>query len=482
MKRFIHSICILACALGLLATTGCQSGVDAQVLSPDAQLALANKSVVQRYYTEVWNQRSLGSLNQIFAADLQDHQCLADQAPGLHGFHQVIEAVQSGYGNTQFTLDEIIAERDMVSTRFTFSATFMANGYDISFTGHETWRLENGRIAERWGTLDFLSLMSQVFATAGPIGTLPTPTNYRPTDADTFAVRAYYEDIWNKAQDGLFHTFFEDTFVDNSPDPGQTPDLTGFMQSVAGFRDGFHNSQLSVDQLTIEGDKIRVHWTYNGEFPGNNSPVSFTGIDVWLSRGGRIQQRWGEYDLQTFVDQVGLIASPPVDPTINPTDPANPTINPIGIPSTSPQRSPSRTTKQAPTRISGSASREFGQSTVRRYYDEVWNLDQPGVIEKLFAADFVDHSPDDGQSPDLKGFKKSVADFRSSFRDPRFIVNRMVEDEDKVVVDWTFQAAFSPLRIPVEFTGNEVWRIRDGKIAERWAEYDSETLERQLSR
>lgn len=269
-----------------------------------------NKAIVARYYEDVWNQGNPDALAAICSGGLVDHVCLATQDPGLEGFEKVIRAVQASFSESHFTVDELISEGDKVTARWTFDATFAATGLKTTFSGHETWRLEDGMIVERWGNLDFLSLMSQIFATAGRIPELPKTTGFRPREAEVAAVRMYYDDIFNQRKADSFESAFADDFVDHSPDPGQSPDLAGFQRSVEGFTTAFRESKFRIDKLEVKEDKIWVNWTYQGIFPASDAPVEFTGREVWIARDGKIKERWGEYDLQALVDQIGFIASP----------------------------------------------------------------------------------------------------------------------------------------------------------------------------
>jgi steroid delta-isomerase-like uncharacterized protein len=83
--------------------------------------------------------------------------------------------------------------------------------------------------------------------------------------------------------------------------------------------------------------------------------------------------------------------------------------------------------------------------------------------------------------------RQTIAAFRKVFPDARFTNDDMLIDGDKVVVRWTCTATHqSTFRgIPatgkrVTFIGINIYRLRDGKIVERWSVKDYATVFRQL--
>ena len=77
-----------------------------------------------------------------------------------------------------------------------------------------------------------------------------------------------------------------------------------------------------------------------------------------------------------------------------------------------------------------------------------------------------------------------------AFPDLRVKIEEIVGEGDRVVVrgTWTgtHRGVFPLMPVPVSnrafaFTGMVMWRIRDGKIAERWATIDRLGLQQQLT-
>ena len=113
---------------------------------------------------------------------------------------------------------------------------------------------------------------------------------------------------------------------------------------------------------------------------------------------------------------------------------------------------------------------------------ELWDKGDPNVADEIFLPDFIDHDPAPGQGPGIEGHKQILAAYKSAFPDLRVRSEDIIEDENqnKVALRWTGQGTHSGelMQIPatgkkVTLKGMDVLRIENGKIAERWAEFDA---------
>lgn len=89
--------------------------------------------------------------------------------PGLDNFKAALFKKAGGLSDLSVTIDHLIAEGDKVVARFTLSATHSGNfqgvpptGKRVTFPATDIYRFENGRIAEGWAVMDFLSFLQQV--------------------------------------------------------------------------------------------------------------------------------------------------------------------------------------------------------------------------------------------------------------------------------------------------------------------------------
>ncbi|MFQ5859851.1 MAG: ester cyclase, partial [Anaerolineae bacterium] len=123
---------------------------------------------------------------------------------------------------------------------------------------------------------------------------------------------------------------------------------------------------------------------------------------------------------------------------------------------------------------------EENKAVVRRLYDELWNQGNLAIVDELVAADFVDHNPDPGQPPGPEGWKQSATVSRAGFPDLQVTIEDMVAEGDRVTLRLKGSGTHTGEFAGIPPTGNQfsagwvdVVRVEDGKIAERWGQFDA---------
>lgn len=128
-----------------------------------------NKAVIRRFSAEVWNQGDLDVMDELFDPQYVNHNPVPGQGPDRDGHKRVIASVRTGLPDIRETIEDMVAEGDRVVYRWTVTATHSGEvlgvpgtGKQIRFGGIEIYRLENGRIMERWGVFEQLSMLTQL--------------------------------------------------------------------------------------------------------------------------------------------------------------------------------------------------------------------------------------------------------------------------------------------------------------------------------
>lgn len=129
---------------------------------------------------------------------------------------------------------------------------------------------------------------------------------------------------------------------------------------------------------------------------------------------------------------------------------------------------------------------QSNEQLVRRFIDEVFVRGRLEAVDELVAADFVPHtwpSTGDGRG-DLK---RAMARVSKGLADVRFTVDDLIAVDDRVAVRLTASArqVGELMGIPASgksYTIGEIhwFRLRDGKIAEHWHQFDQLGMLRQL--
>jgi len=105
--------------------------------------------------------------------------------------------------------------------------------------------------------------------------------------------------------------------VDHNPVPGQEPGLAGIKHVFEAFRTAFPDLRFSVEDMIAEGEQVvsrlTMHGTHQGDFQGippTGKAVTQTGIDILRLAGGKVIERWGEFDNLGLMQQLGVIPAP----------------------------------------------------------------------------------------------------------------------------------------------------------------------------
>jgi steroid delta-isomerase-like uncharacterized protein len=131
------------------------------------------------------------------------------------------------------------------------------------------------------------------------------------------------------------------------------------------------------------------------------------------------------------------------------------------------------------------------KALIRRFLHEIHNEGNLGAAEEFIHAAHVRHTNQTtGGGRDFhgpEGFRQAVGAFRRAFSDIHFTEDGLFADGDIVVLQWTLRGTHTGEFNGIAATGRrvtsrgvDIFRMADGKIAERWA-YDDGSLMRQLT-
>jgi steroid delta-isomerase-like uncharacterized protein len=128
------------------------------------------------------------------------------------------------------------------------------------------------------------------------------------------------------------------------------------------------------------------------------------------------------------------------------------------------------------------------KALVRRFYDEVWAKGNVDFASEVFHDDYVRHDLRPSQAlPGAAGQAKIASDFRRAFPDLDWHVDLLIADDQFVVGRWTATGTHTgpwgsvePTGKAVSFSGVNIFRFRDGKVAEIWNHRDDLGLMTQI--
>ena len=222
-----------------------------------------NKALIRRWLDEVLTQGYTVRVDEIFAPNYVLHgPSLAQEVHGREGIGRYVATLRAASPDLRFTVEDQIAEGDMVVTRWSASGThqerfldFPPTGNQMAMTGIEFDRVVDGKIDEAWVS---------------------------------------------------YHLF-----TDSTLDPDRVKRVLAMMNSA--FPD------LRVDQAdsVTEGDKVAFRWimsgTHHGELMGiapTGERIVVMGMDIVRIEDGEILDYWGEFDVTGLLRQLGITPPP----------------------------------------------------------------------------------------------------------------------------------------------------------------------------
>lgn len=274
------------------------------------------------------------------------------------------------------------------------------------------------------------------------------------TDSPSKAVyRRFVEEVINGGAVDVIPELFHPDYLDHSAPPGAGTGLTVYEQVAQipkMFRGAFPDVHFTIESMVEEGDWIGTRVTGRGQHIGN----TFMGVPptgrrvVWTSFGmfrikdGKIAEHYGQPDLLGLREQ---ITQPPAPGSLD----------------------------------------EIRAIVAKYVY--ATNTANFDAFDEFVVEDYVDHDPVPGQQPGREGLKNAYRAFLSAFPDIWFTFEDLIAQGDLVVgrgvIQGTHKGEFMgvpPSGKVLHWTGTRMFRVRDGKVAEGWINFDVMGLLQQM--
>lgn len=170
-------------ALGLFRQMGAidlnvTTDPDAEPMSPDAPAVAEcvetgmdeNKAAARRWYDETLNQGRMEVLDEIVWPEEVHHSALFPDTVGIDAIKVSLGALLGTFPGIQFTVDDILADDDMVLVRWTGRGTHTGtpflgvatSGKLVEWNGMNAFRFQCGKIIEGWSEANGLALLRQL--------------------------------------------------------------------------------------------------------------------------------------------------------------------------------------------------------------------------------------------------------------------------------------------------------------------------------
>jgi steroid delta-isomerase-like uncharacterized protein len=127
-----------------------------------------------------------------------------------------------------------------------------------------------------------------------------------------------YEQIWSEGLNrgdvsAADAAFMPDCIVHVTGVPDPIRGVGAWKEFIGGFLRAFPDLQLTIEEQLIQGDSVAFRWRATGTHTGPLGPVPATGKQIAIDGlivdrvvGGKVQERWEQFDQSLMLQQLGL--------------------------------------------------------------------------------------------------------------------------------------------------------------------------------
>lgn len=127
------------------------------------------KSLVRRYYAEIWNEWSAPALEELISPDIVFRGSIGTVVNGIAEFRQYVKRIRVAFPDFHNQIEDLIAEGEKVAVRLTYTGThrgelfgFPATGNRITYAGIAIFEFAGSKIATGYVLGDSDSLKRQL--------------------------------------------------------------------------------------------------------------------------------------------------------------------------------------------------------------------------------------------------------------------------------------------------------------------------------
>lgn len=128
-----------------------------------------NKALLHRYVREVWEKRKPAAVRRFLAPDYRRHVSPDATPLTLEEQEQRLVAFQTAFPDIQITVEELVADGDLLAFRSTMRGTHRGELMGLAPTDKpvvvglvDVIRVKDGRFVEQWGGPDMYDLLRQL--------------------------------------------------------------------------------------------------------------------------------------------------------------------------------------------------------------------------------------------------------------------------------------------------------------------------------
>ncbi len=135
-------------------------------------MAREENIAAQERFAEGVNTGNFDVFDEVVAPDVVDHDPAPEQGPGPQGFKDMFANLRAAFPDLEVTPEHMTATDEDVALAYTVTGTHEGEFLSVAPTGRrmtargvQIARFRDGKMVERWGSSDELSILQQLGAT-----------------------------------------------------------------------------------------------------------------------------------------------------------------------------------------------------------------------------------------------------------------------------------------------------------------------------
>lgn len=126
-------------------------------------MSTKTNTVVHRWFQQLWNEGNKSIIDELMTKDVIAYGIGADgKTQGIEAFKAYYDEMRTQLTNVHIKVDKTVCQDNFETALCSVTATDVATGKNVAFSGLCMVRLEDGKIAEGWNQYDFLGMYQQL--------------------------------------------------------------------------------------------------------------------------------------------------------------------------------------------------------------------------------------------------------------------------------------------------------------------------------
>jgi steroid delta-isomerase-like uncharacterized protein len=140
------------------------------------------------------------------------------------------------------------------------------------------------------------------------------------TEENKALLRRAWDEVYGRGRLDSIEEFVLDDVIAHGPD-GDLRGVEEFKRYLAAYLAAFPDTNVTVEDVIAEGDKVVSRYTVRGTHSGTTEEygpptgkqMAIEGITLYRFKGGKLAEMWDRYDNLAVMQQLGLTsdAEPP---------------------------------------------------------------------------------------------------------------------------------------------------------------------------